>query len=120
MMSDRAAYFWSDAAVDQLCRLKATGLTSGAIAAELGTSRNAVMGRIHRLRAAGDKRVPPAGAGAAVPKRPAKRALVERLAELMALRDPTLASAAFQLGVSRKLIDAAWAQIVADLGWQAS
>lgn len=116
----RTNYFWSETAVDQLCRLKAQGKTSGAIAEQLGVSRNAVMGQIHRLRAAGDKRVPPAGTSPAVPKRPAKRPLVERLAELMALRDPTFASAANQLGVSRQQVHAAWALIVDDLGWQAA
>lgn len=116
----RGNYFWTAPAVDQLCRLKAAGKTSGAIAEQLGVSRNAVMGQIHRLRAAGDKRVPPAGEGAAVPKRPAKRPLVERLAELMAKKDPPFALAAYELGATRQQIDAAWALILDDLGWQAS
>ena len=110
------SYFWTDEAIDRLCKLHRDGASSGAIAADLGISRNAVMGRIHRLRAAGDQRIPPAGEGA-VPRR---RTLVQRLAEWMSIRDMSLDRAAYELGVSRGAIATAWERIVADLGWQAS
>lgn len=113
----RASYFWSDEAIARLCVLKREGASSGAIAAELGVSRNAVMGQIHRLRTAGDKRVPPAGEGAAVPKR---RSLVQRLAEFMSIRDMSFERAAAELNASNTAIASAWAKILADLGPQAS
>ena len=113
----RTSYYWSNDAIERLCTLRREGASSGAIAAELGTSRNAVMGQIHRLRTAGDKRVPPAGEGAAVPKR---RTLAQRLAEFMSIRDMSFDRAAFELGVSRAAIDTAWARVLADLGPQAS
>lgn len=50
---------WPPAREQRLLQLVANGRTGGEIAAELGVTRNAVLGRINRLRQAG--RLPPPG-----------------------------------------------------------
>lgn len=118
------SYFWSDDNTARLCELKAKGMPSGAIAAELGISRNAVMGRLHRLRAAGDPRVPEAEPSPAAAKKiPDDRwgpTLADRLAELMAQRSPTFGAAAYRLNVSKREVEAAWQTILDRLGSQAA
>lgn len=117
----RAGHDWTAAQVARLCELKSAGKTNGQVAAELRLSRNAVAGQIGRLRAKSDGRMPPKSPDAAqlFAAKP-KRSLDDRLAELMELRTPTptLAMAAYQLGVAYPLVEAAWARICAGLGKQ--
>ncbi|TCP30728.1 GcrA family cell cycle regulator [Sphingomonas sp. BK235] len=117
----RAGHDWTEQQVDQLCRLKAAGKTNGQVAEAMGLSRNAVAGQINRLRAKGDKRISPAAPTAAAEHfaRKASRSIDDRLAELMELRSPTLQHAAFQLGVSLRVVEDAWDRILATKGDQA-
>lgn len=63
---------WDKTSIDRLSSLWATGASSGTIAAEFGTSRSAICGKIHRLGL--DKRtrrhLPRAGRSPAKPRAP--------------------------------------------------
>ena len=51
---------WSDDRVEQLKKLWEAGLSASQIAAELGNvTRNAVIGKVHRLGLSGRARAPP-------------------------------------------------------------
>jgi hypothetical protein len=121
------AVTWSDARIDRLCALARAGRPVNAIAQELGVTRNAVMGRLHRLRAAGDPRAPAAGENPATPRpAPAPRRpsmpylpLRDRLAEAMAQGCPSLLGAAIRLAIPLDEAEGLWAQIVRGLGPQA-
>jgi len=59
---------WTDERVSRLSKLWAEGLSASQIAADLGgVTRNAVIGKVHRLGLSG--RVKPAGGGANKPRR---------------------------------------------------
>jgi GcrA cell cycle regulator len=45
-----ARFDWNAARIERLCARWAQGLSAGTIASELGTSRSAVLGKIHRLK----------------------------------------------------------------------
>lgn len=67
--------FWTDERVALLRKLWAEGLTGDQIAAELGgVTRNAVIGKIHRLGLSGRVFVAPTATPAPRPPRPAKAA----------------------------------------------
>ncbi len=58
---------WTPERVEQLCSCLVTGLTCSQIAAEIGVSRNAVIGKIHRLGLSPGR--PPGGAARSCPPR---------------------------------------------------
>jgi len=66
---------WDDDRVAALKQLWADGLSASQIAAELGggISRNAVVGKVHRLRLAGRMRHDPAGGGVVRERKKRKR-----------------------------------------------
>lgn len=74
---------WTPERVEQLQNFVVTGLTCSQIAAEIGISRNAVIGKIHRLGLSPAR--PPGGSGQSGPPRPRhKRAASQRrLLQLM-------------------------------------
>ncbi len=81
---------WTDERVDLLRRLWEDGLSASQIAAQIGgISRNAVIGKVHRLGLAG--RVKPLGPAQANPRRKIERE-IEGAAEAIALpaEEPTL------------------------------
>jgi GcrA cell cycle regulator len=83
---------WNDQNTKQLCRMWAEGMSAAQIAAEFsGISRNAVLGKVHRLRASGVT----LGRRPQVPAKPkasrSRPALPPRVAfmSLPAIRKPT-------------------------------
>ena len=90
---------WNPERVEQLRNCVVAGLTCSQIAAEIGVTRNAVIGKIHRLGLS-------PGRPAAVPARacpphvrpprlPSQRRLLQLAAKAMFLADPTAAPDAF-------------------------
>src|ERR1700684_2506935 len=61
---------WTPERVEQLKSCVITGLTCSQIAAQIGVSRNAVIGKLHRLRLSSGR--PPRGAGLTPPPRVAR------------------------------------------------
>lgn len=121
-MANASPHSWPADKVDHLAALHGEKLTSGAIALQLGVTRNAVMGQINRLRQAGDPRIAPAGpsAIATTPQRGQRRIDdMNSLAELVA-NGATLRATAAQLRISLEHVDALWARIRAGLGRQAA
>ncbi|WP_260181119.1 GcrA family cell cycle regulator [Sphingomonas sp. BK580] len=119
----RAGYTWTQDADAQLVALKARGLSAGAMSEQLGASRNAVLGRLHRLRAAGDPRVPaaePSPIGGKLPSASAPATLGDRLADLVADEDLSIEDAAARLGISKREALALWQTIVDRRGEQAA
>lgn len=57
-MRNAWCFLWDDAAIARLKRLWADGLTASECGARLGVSRNAVIGKIHRLGLSGKYRRP--------------------------------------------------------------
>lgn len=104
------------ARADAIVRLFAAGETSGHIAQLLGCTRNSVMGTIHRLRAAGDPRVPPARK--ANMGRAPRLTLTDRLAEHVA-EGQTIAGAGWKLGLTVSGANQLWDGICRALGPQA-
>ncbi|MEH3098841.1 GcrA family cell cycle regulator [Sphingomonas adhaesiva] len=117
---------WTDDRDDQLVALKLRGLTVNAIAAEMGLSRNAVTGRIHRLRERGDPRLPAAGPAIMDTRRRKKSAPIARpvtiadhVAEAMSRGASSFVSAAFGVCTPAEA-KAAWQTILDRYGWQAA
>jgi hypothetical protein len=110
---------WTMDQDDRLCAMVAQRLARGVIADALGVSRNAVTGRIDRLRAAGDPRIPPAGPSAASTLVDVSAlAPIDALAELLAEGCPTVPAAAKRLGVSISTAQRMWRRICDRLGAQ--
>lgn len=97
---------WNDERVDLLSRLWLEGRSASQIAAELGqgVTRNAVIGKVHRLGLSGRaKVVPPSTAGRLRPK-PAPK-LEERPAPMPIAAAPAAAPAMPAVAVSRPAAD---------------
>ena len=113
---------WTDDRDERLLALHGDGLTGAVIAERMGggLSRSAVIARLRRLRARGDRR-----AGAARPN-PVNAHVVRcademaRLADAWADGAPTLTVAARAAGLTYDRAVALWAAIKADLGRQAA
>jgi len=90
---------WSPERVEQLRNFVVAGLTCSQIAAEIGVTRNAVIGKIHRLglspgrpAAVPARLCPPRGRP---PRLPSQRRLLRLQAKATFLADPTAAHNAF-------------------------
>jgi GcrA cell cycle regulator len=90
---------WTDERVEALKRLWAEGHSASRIAAELGSvTRNAVIGKVHRLGLSG--RAKPASAAAARPRKP--RAAAHMLRVSRSLRGNTALAQAYELELERE------------------
>lgn len=108
---------WSDEQVESLKRMWNDGLSSARIAIELraGHSRNAVIGKLHRLGLMGKKNKPSAAskrAAAGTPRSPAVRRAPRRTVAIKALRtaaqprtQTTLPPAAIEQTTASPLVD---------------
>lgn len=110
---------WTEDREQRLVALHAQELPASAIGALLKVSRNAVIGRIARLRAAADPRVRPAGDNPATTRAEQRRRDKLRLADAFADGAPTLQAAAITARMAIIRARELWDEVRHDLGWQA-
>ena len=111
---------WTADRDEQLVQLHAQGLTGGQIAERLGggTSRNAVIARINRLRSAGETRLT-RRSNVIVDRAQRRRMDADRLADAMVEGAPTLGAAALAVGLTFERAGDLWREIKRNLGSQA-
>lgn len=105
--------------IDRICAMARAGQSRIRIGEALGLTRNQVAGILHRLRLAGDPRVPPAGRGVALRSEDLLDDRKAALADAWAEGAPIMADAARAAGIPLPVARDVWAAIKADLGWQA-
>ena len=89
---------WTDERVEKLKRLWAEGLSASQIAAQLGgVSRNAVIGKVHRLALPGRAKSGGSAGSSRTPKRPAANARPQTFSPRVATRTVTRAAGANML-----------------------
>ncbi|KQP30882.1 GcrA cell cycle regulator [Methylobacterium sp. Leaf104] len=90
---------WSDERVDLLRRLWEDGLSASQIATQLGgVTRNAVIGKVHRLGLSG--RVKSGETSGASPRKTVREAELEVVAPALAVAEPDTAPVAFEAPVA--------------------
>lgn len=115
----RVSYAWTDDLVARMCDLLATGMSGAAVAEAIGVTRSAVRGKVHRMIAESDPRLPATRSKRGVRRTVDLVEIRDALADLMADGCPSVAQAGLRLGLSQSRVDQHWQAIRRTLGWQA-
>ncbi len=120
------AHSWTDDRVDEMLSLLKRGMTSTQIGRQMGMSRSAISGQIHRMKRTDNDRLMASGYGKMMERgfnggpfrRDDKRRLMDELAEHLS-EGVSIVSAAGKMNISVVRADLLFSHICAGLGAQA-